>query len=212
MIAVWSVFDGIIFVNFDKLMICVLFRQRPSAAGSIKVFFEDRGFGFVTPDDGGEDVFVRLKENPDLEGASQFDACTSDKNLDNRKSKYKGTNCTISKSEPLLDKQARALKLEKDWCDKLSLLYKQYREDENACKTAIMICQRDLVSSLRSNKLEVYDELQQTQVDNYRSLNDVQDYYKHKIRKSRQHLELIRIFKVEVDLAVDDASWWAALA
>ena len=51
-----------------------------------------------------------------------------------------------------------------------------------------MICQRDLVSSLRSNKLEVYDELQQTQVDNYRSLNDVQDYYKHKIRKSWQHL------------------------
>ena len=206
MIAVWSVFDGIIVVNFDKLMICVLFRQRPSAAGSIKVFFEDRGFGFVTPDDGGEDVFVRLKENQDLEGASQFDACTFDKKWDNRKGKYKGTNCTISKSEPLLDKQARALKLEKDWCDRLSLLYKQYREDENACKTAIMICQRDLASL--HDKSDEFRELKQTQDNNYRSLKDLQDYYyKHKIRKMGQHLELIKIFRAGVNLAVDDASW-----
>ena len=144
MIAVWSVFDGIIFVNFDKLMICVLFRQRPSAAGSIKVFFEDRGFGFVTPDDGGEDVFVHVKENPGLEGASQFDACTFDKEWDDRKGKYKGTNCTISQSEALLDKQMRALKLQHACCDTLTLLYIAYRKDENACKKAVMICQRDL--------------------------------------------------------------------
>ena len=66
-----------------------------SQSGTIKKFFEDKGFGFVTPDDGGDDVFVHVKENPDLEGAQQGDACSFDTKWDDRKGKYNGTNLTL---------------------------------------------------------------------------------------------------------------------
>merc|ERR1712224_544079 len=68
---------------------------RMSAAGTIKKFFEDKGFGFVTPDDGGDDVFVHVKYNPDLEGAQAGDAVTFDQEWDDRKGKYKGSNLTL---------------------------------------------------------------------------------------------------------------------
>eukprot|EP00449_Zooxanthella_nutricula_P011823 CAMPEP_0198517792 /NCGR_PEP_ID=MMETSP1462-20131121/18735_1 /TAXON_ID=1333877 /ORGANISM="Brandtodinium nutriculum, Strain RCC3387" /LENGTH=99 /DNA_ID=CAMNT_0044247367 /DNA_START=42 /DNA_END=338 /DNA_ORIENTATION=+ len=66
-----------------------------ASSGTIKKFFTDKGFGFITPDDGSEDVFVHVKDNG---GDEQFanvnsgDACTYDAEYDDRKGKYKAVN------------------------------------------------------------------------------------------------------------------------
>ena len=66
-----------------------------SKGGAIKKLFEDKGFGFVRPDDGGDDVFVRCKENPCLLNCRRGDAVTFDTKWDDRKNKCYGTHLTI---------------------------------------------------------------------------------------------------------------------
>jgi len=63
-----------------------------SQKGMLKKFFEEKGFGFVTPDEGGEDVFVHVKDNPKLDGCIAGSMVTFDSEWDDRKGKYKGTN------------------------------------------------------------------------------------------------------------------------
>ena len=65
-----------------------------SKSGTIKKFFEHKGFGFVTSDDGG-DVFVYCKENPCLLDCRRGDAVTFDTKWGDRKNKYYGTHLTI---------------------------------------------------------------------------------------------------------------------
>ena len=75
--------------------------QRPFAAmsttGVLKTMFAEKGFGFVTPDDGGDDCFVHVANNPELDGVDKGGASVSfDKEWDDRKGKYKGVNCRVT--------------------------------------------------------------------------------------------------------------------
>ena len=72
------------------------FSEEIRLEGTFKVYCEDRGFGFVTPDEGGEDVFVHLKDNPVLPDAQVGDTVTFNKTWDNRKNKCKGCNMVIA--------------------------------------------------------------------------------------------------------------------
>merc|ERR1712085_150933 len=70
--------------------------SKMSSKGTLKKFFADKGFGFVTPDDGSEDVFVHVKDNPDLgEDCQGGEQVTYDAELDDRKGKMKGMNCSV---------------------------------------------------------------------------------------------------------------------
>merc|ERR1711924_9155 len=70
-----------------------------SLSGTVKKFFEDKGFGFITPDDGGDDVFAHVKECPDLEGCGPGDAVAFDTKWDDRKGKYNATNLSTTGSK-----------------------------------------------------------------------------------------------------------------
>merc|ERR1712072_1069224 len=67
-----------------------------SSTGTIKKFFEEKGFGFITPDDSSEDVFAHVKECPDLGGCQPGDAVNYDTRWDDRKGKYNATNLSAS--------------------------------------------------------------------------------------------------------------------
>merc|ERR1711862_393630 len=45
--------------------------------------------------DGGEDVFIHVKDLVDAEGLSQGDDVLFDTEWDDRKGKYKGSNCSL---------------------------------------------------------------------------------------------------------------------
>mmetsp|Transcript_49009 Transcript_49009/g.138486 ORF Transcript_49009/g.138486 Transcript_49009/m.138486 type:complete len:88 (+) Transcript_49009:44-307(+) len=63
--------------------------------GTVKKFFEDKGFGFITPDGGGEDVFVHRKVNGADRTAylSEGDAVEYEVEWDDRKGKYSASSC-----------------------------------------------------------------------------------------------------------------------
>ena len=63
-----------------------------SGRGFITKFFFERGYGFVTPDDGTDDVFVHVKDNPDLVDCLHGGAVCFDLAWDDRKGNYKGIN------------------------------------------------------------------------------------------------------------------------
>mmetsp|Transcript_98453 Transcript_98453/g.211034 ORF Transcript_98453/g.211034 Transcript_98453/m.211034 type:complete len:213 (+) Transcript_98453:68-706(+) len=62
--------------------------------GTVATFFEDKGFGFITPDDGGDDVFIHVKELVNCEALSQGEVVTFDVKWDDRKGKNQGSNCS----------------------------------------------------------------------------------------------------------------------
>mmetsp|Transcript_36992 Transcript_36992/g.95544 ORF Transcript_36992/g.95544 Transcript_36992/m.95544 type:complete len:114 (-) Transcript_36992:147-488(-) len=64
--------------------------------GTVKKFFEDKGFGFITPDDGGDDVFVHRKVQGEDRSAylEQGEQVTYEVEWDDRKGKYSASSCT----------------------------------------------------------------------------------------------------------------------
>jgi CspA family cold shock protein len=64
--------------------------------GTVKKFMEDKGFGFIAPNDGGEDIFIHIKQCHGAERLSEGDKVTFDKvwkDLGGFRSP--GTNCSV---------------------------------------------------------------------------------------------------------------------
>merc|ERR1712194_924334 len=70
----------------------ISFVSAMSSKGTLKNFFEEKGFGFITPDDGGDDCFAHVKDSPALENCQKGDSVNFDKVWDDRKGKYKAEN------------------------------------------------------------------------------------------------------------------------
>ena len=74
--------------------------------GVLKTWKEDRGFGFISPDDGGKDIFIHISA---LKGTSRrpvtSDVIYYQSTRDNR-GKYKAINAYIEGVEILEDKSA----------------------------------------------------------------------------------------------------------
>ena len=53
-----------------------------SSRGTLRKFFEEKGFGFLRPEGGGNDVFVHVRDNPALRGCQWGDPVTYDVEYD----------------------------------------------------------------------------------------------------------------------------------
>merc|ERR1712226_1083787 len=71
-------------------------RQAMSATGTVKKFMEDKGFGFITPDDGGDDLFIHIKQCNGAESLSEGDKVSYDAEWNDRKGKMAAANCTVT--------------------------------------------------------------------------------------------------------------------
>jgi len=64
-------------------------------SGTVKKWFDEKGFGFLAPDDGGEDVFVHRNSLVDVECLEQGDKVSFQTEFDDRKGKYKAAKVSI---------------------------------------------------------------------------------------------------------------------
>ena len=64
-----------------------------SFSGTITKFWADKGFGFIRSDEGDDDVFAHVKENPDLKGCTAGDAVKYDINYGGRKHAASASRC-----------------------------------------------------------------------------------------------------------------------
>jgi CspA family cold shock protein len=67
------------------ILLSVLFAM--SSSGTVKMWNDEKGFGFVTPEDGGEDLFVHRSALVECEALERDDVVKFDKEYDDRKGK-----------------------------------------------------------------------------------------------------------------------------
>ena len=67
-----------------------------SETGTVKKWMDGKGFGFITPADGGEDVFVHVKQVSGGEDLSEGDQVTFDKAWNDQKGKYTGLRMSLN--------------------------------------------------------------------------------------------------------------------
>lgn len=69
-----------------------------SGSGTVKFFNQDKGFGFITPDDGGKDVFVHISalQASGLETLAEGQKVSFDTEPDKRGKGPKAVNLVIS--------------------------------------------------------------------------------------------------------------------
>mmetsp|Transcript_47002 Transcript_47002/g.132611 ORF Transcript_47002/g.132611 Transcript_47002/m.132611 type:complete len:96 (+) Transcript_47002:98-385(+) len=66
-----------------------------ASTGTVKKYMDDKGFGFIVPDEGGEDVFIHIKQCNGAESLSEGDRVSFDKAWNDRAGKYQGNNCSV---------------------------------------------------------------------------------------------------------------------
>jgi CspA family cold shock protein len=73
-----------------------------SGAGVVKWFNPTKGFGFIKPDDGGEDLFVHVSavEQSGLRGLEEGQTVAYEVELDRRKGKTSAVNLRVTGSAP----------------------------------------------------------------------------------------------------------------
>merc|ERR1711924_24383 len=65
--------------------------------GTVKKWLDEKGFGFISPDDGGEDAFChRSCLGGGADSLSEGDSVTYEVEYDDRKGKYKCSWCEVS--------------------------------------------------------------------------------------------------------------------
>merc|ERR1712216_706995 len=70
---------------------------RPSImpTGTVKKWMDEKGFGFISPDDGGEDAFCHRSCLEGTDALSEGDVVEYEVEYDDRKGKYKCSYCTL---------------------------------------------------------------------------------------------------------------------
>merc|ERR1712008_85834 len=79
----------------------LLYPSPTMPTGTVKKFFEDKGFGFITPDDGSDDVFVHRAQCGGEDRSAYLeegDQVEYEVEWNDQKSKYNATSCTGFKS------------------------------------------------------------------------------------------------------------------
>jgi cold shock protein len=71
-------------------------RGRPMPTGKIKMFNEEKGFGFIQPDDGGVDVFFHVSALRDGEDISKDKAVNFETGVDPKSGKTKAVSVDLA--------------------------------------------------------------------------------------------------------------------